>query len=554
MRDEAMSGNAPERTGVVDDANAGRRRAADEHAHYARDAALRADVSGLLARGLSMRGMLQGCTEALVRHLDVAFARIWTMRRGGTELELQASAGAYTRLDGAHARVRVGERKIGVLALARVPYLTNDVLADPHIHDKAWAKRERMVAFAGYPLVVDDRTVGVMAMFARHALQPETLDTLGSIATAVAQGIERKRSEDELRRSEAYLTAAQRLSHTGSWAQQTATGEVYWSAEACRIFGVDGGSAIRTLDQTRQLIHPDDIDRLDRALEEAERERRGFEVELRIVRPDGATRYVRSKGQPVLDDAANVVEFMGAIMDVTEQRRAERALRRARERALKARFAAMLAERTRLAREIHDTLLQGFTGVGLQLLAVANGVTNEPKTAAVLRDIVTLAQKTLEDARRAVTGLRSPTEYAADLLTKVRTAAESVVRDTGLELDCGMKGCVRPLDTSVETAVVRVAQEAIVNVIKHARARRVRVRLDYQARYMGLSITDDGRGFAVGADARDDGGHWGLLGMRERASEIRARLAVRSRLGRGTEVLLRVPYAMSGDSHLWSSS
>ena len=92
-----------------------------------------------------------------------------------------------------------------------------------------------------------------------------------------------------------------------------------------------------------------------------------------------------------------------------------------------------------------------------------------------------------------------------------------------------------------------------MNVIKHARARRVRVRLVYRARHMGLSISDDGRGFAVGADARDDGGHWGLLGMRERASEIRARLAVRSRLGRGTEVLLRVPYAMSSDSHLWSS-
>jgi signal transduction histidine kinase len=213
----------------------------------------------------------------------------------------------------------------------------------------------------------------------------------------------------------------------------------------------------------------------------------------------------------------------------------------------------MLAERTRLARELHDTLLQGFTGVALKLLAVANRVTNEPETTAALRDIVSLAQKTLEEARRAVTDLRSPPESAADLLTKLRTTAEAVVRDTGLELECEMKGSARPLDTSVETAVVRVVQEAIVNSVKHARARRARVRLVYRARHMELSIADDGRGFAVGTEARDDGGHWGLVGMRERASQIRAHFVVRSRPGRGTEVLLRVPYATSGDSHPSSS-
>lgn len=513
-----------------------------------RDAALRADVSGLLAKAANMRGMLQGCAEALVRHLDVAFARIWTLRRGGAELELQASAGAYTRLDGAHARVRVGERKIGLIALERVAYLTNDILSDPRIYDKAWAKREGMVAFAGYPLVVEERTVGVMAMFARHVLEPETLEALGSIAAAVAQGIERKRSEDDLRRSEAYLAEAQRLSHTGSWAEQMSTGEVYWSAETCRIFGLHVGRAPRNRDEARRLVHPGDVDRLDEAVEAAARERRGFEVEVRVVRPDGSTRIVVERGQPVLDDAGKVVEFMGAIMDVTEQRRSERALRRARERALAARFAAMLAERTRLAREIHDTLLQGFTGVGLQLLAVANRVTGEPDTASALRDVVTLTQKTLEDARSAVSDLRSPSECTGDLFTKLRAASEASVRGTGLELECEMKGAARPLTEEVEAAIVRVAQEAVVNVVKHAGAGRVRVRLVYQVRRMRLSVADDGRGFAVGSDVQGYHGHWGLLGMRERASQIHGKLSVRSAPGLGTEILLAVPYNIRGDS------
>lgn len=525
----------------AEEADAERSRAAEEHARHVRDAALRADVSGLLARAVSMRGMLQGCTEALVKHLGVAFARIWTLPRGDDVLELQASAGAYTRLDGRYARVRVGDRKIGLIALERVPYLTNDVLSDSRIRDKAWAEREGMVAFAGYPLVVDERTVGVMAMFAQHALEPETLEVLGSIATAVAQGIERKRSEDELRRSEAYLVQGQRLSHTGSWAEQIGTGEVFWSAETCRIFGLDTEHVSLDREGIRRLIHPDDRDRFEKVVEAAERERRGFELEFRVVRPNGSIRFVHSKGQPVLDEAGQLAELMGVIMDVTERKRSERALQRARERALEARFAAILTERTRLAREIHDTLLQGFTGVGLRLLAVANGVA-QPETAAALREIIALAQSTLENARRAVWDLRSPSESNEDLPLKLRAAAETAVRGTGIALECEMRGPMRPLNEEVEAVFVLVAQEAVVNVVKHAAARVVRLRLGFGARRVQLSVADDGRGFTVDSDFRSYSGHWGLLGMRERASQIRATLSVQSNPGVGTEVLLGVPY------------
>jgi GAF domain-containing protein len=139
--------------------------------------------------------MLQRSTQAIVRHLDAAFARIWTLNSQENMLELQASAGQYTRLDGEHARVPVGKLKIGLIAQERKPHLTNDVVNDKRVSHPDWAKREGMVAFAGYPLVVEGRLVGVLAMFARKALGPETLDALASVADTIAQGIERRLSD-----------------------------------------------------------------------------------------------------------------------------------------------------------------------------------------------------------------------------------------------------------------------------------------------------------------------------------------------------------------------
>src|SRR5262249_52445387 len=114
--------------------------------------ALLADVGAALAEHqASMQSMLQKSAEALVRHLDAAFARIWTLNPKESLLELQASAGMYTHLDGRHSRVPVGELKIGLNAKERQPHLTNDVLNDPRISDPEWAREEGMVAFAGYP-------------------------------------------------------------------------------------------------------------------------------------------------------------------------------------------------------------------------------------------------------------------------------------------------------------------------------------------------------------------------------------------------------------------
>jgi PAS domain S-box-containing protein len=347
----------------------------------------------------------------------------------------------------------------------------------------------------------------------------------------------------ELRRSEAFLAVGQEMSHTGSWTRRVSTGEGYWSTETYRIFGLDPTRPAPTRQQLLQLCHPDDRDLLDQALLATAREKRRFELDYRIIRPDGSMRYVHSKGEPVLDESGVAVEIRGVLMDVTERKRTEGALRRARERTLQARFSAILAERTRLAREIHDTLLQGFTGVGLKLLAVANRVMGQPETAAALHEVLTLAQQTLEDARRAVWDIRSPSLAEAEFSVALRKACEDATRGTDIALSYDVQGLARALDSTAEEVAFRIVQEAVANTVRHAAARTLRVRCTYGTTRVRISVKDDGEGFVVDPDFRTYGGHWGLLGMRERANQAGAKLMVRSSPGQGTEVILLVPYS-----------
>ncbi len=135
---------------------------------------------------------------------------------------------------------------------------------------------------------------------------------------------ERRRTEEILRRSEAYLSEAQRLSHTGSWALIPATGEItYWSEEAFRLQGFDPAERLPRFEELRRRFHPDDRVRATEHFTTAIREKRDFDVIYRIMLPGGEIREIQSIGHPVLNPSGDVVEFVGTVMDVTERRRAE---------------------------------------------------------------------------------------------------------------------------------------------------------------------------------------------------------------------------------------
>ncbi|GJL60747.1 MAG: hypothetical protein NPIRA03_36040 [Nitrospirales bacterium] len=155
------------------------------------------EVATVINQKEAIPELLQGCTEALVRHLGAAFARIWCLDETKQVLNLCASSGLYTHLDGPHSRVPIGKYKIGLIAAERKPILTNTVNGDPLVHDQEWAKREGMVAFAGYPLLSKQEVLGVMGLFARHPLTEFTLKSLGMVADRITVAIERQVAKDE---------------------------------------------------------------------------------------------------------------------------------------------------------------------------------------------------------------------------------------------------------------------------------------------------------------------------------------------------------------------
>ncbi len=165
-------------------------------------AALVAEVGTAITGAETMRQGLQRCVEILVHNLDAAFARVWTLNDQEKVLELHASAGMYTHIDGGHARVPLGQFKIGRIAESGEPHLTNSVQEDSWVGDPEWARREAMVAFAGYPLKVEEHVLGVVAAFARQPLTEATLQAFASVANNIALFIRRKRAEEALNKSE----------------------------------------------------------------------------------------------------------------------------------------------------------------------------------------------------------------------------------------------------------------------------------------------------------------------------------------------------------------
>ncbi|HUI78187.1 MAG TPA: two-component regulator propeller domain-containing protein [Bryobacteraceae bacterium] len=211
-------------------------------------------------------------------------------------------------------------------------------------------------------------------------------------------------------------------------------------------------------------------------------------------------------------------------------------------RQIRYRFSLVLEERARLAREIHDTLAQGFVGISSQLEAVAMAM---PEGGGKARQFLELARKmarhSLTEARRSVMDLRASVLEGRDLAAALNSGAQMWAAGSGVEVEVDISGESRSLPEEMEQNLLRIAQEGVTNVLKHSGASKVRVKLHTEARKIYLRIADNGKGFEQQEAFSAMGGHFGLIGMRERAEQMGGELRLASHPGEGTQLEVTVP-------------
>src|SRR6476659_3049892 len=600
-------------------------------------------------------------------------------------------------------------------------YRAEQVIVSDITNDPLWADfRELALAHSlracwSTPIFSSEgNVIGTFAMYYREprSPSPREQDTIKHITHLAGIAIERKLAETARRESEAYLAEAQRLSHTGSWAWAPATGEIrYWSEETYRVLGFDPDAGPPRFETFFERLCPADQVRVRDLFENAIRDKTDFETDYEVVRPGGAIRNIHAVGHPVCDKVGNLVEFVGTVIDITESKRSEEALRASEEvargqvealaqsldvlatapepekfigqmlstigRLLNARSvslwlfndaddslvmrsmseggklgaldpehpfiknpslwkqnaiigellftagpvvcddvetdpringewgeylkrngtkrflavpllvggqvkgfagirhvnrasyrpeeieltqalahqvmlalqlnefaeqgqrAAVFEERNRMARDIHDTLAQGFTGVIVQLEAAEDAIScgSRREGDKHLHRAGELARQSLSEARRSVHALRPQALQEHNFWDALKGTIKNTTAGTALHATFEAQGKLPELPQPWQENLLLIGQEALTNALKYAHARNFKTRLTYKAKELRLELRDDGDGFK--AKDRHDG--LGLRGMRERVEQMGGELEITSSGGKGTKITVLLP-------------
>lgn len=332
---------------------------------------------------------------------------------------------------------------------------------------------------------------------------------------------QRRQAEEALQRSEAKFRTIFENSQVGIYRTRICDGLILNANQRfADLFGFDSPEEIIGLEHTTgYYVNPSDR---QHAIELLKRDGEVRSFEAQMQKRDGTLFWALFSSH--LNAADEWIE--GAIADITLQKQAE--------------AASILEERNRMAREIHDTLAQAFTGILAQVGAANQVLTDDLEATQAHLDLIKeLARTGLTEARRSVVALRPQLLEEGSLqsaLHRLVTQTRAAAIDATLYYE--IEGAVYALPTEVESNLLRIGQEALTNAIRHANADEIRVELVYDRDRVCLRVKDNGQGFGVGSIPSSEG--FGLLGMSERAERIGAQLTIGSQPGQGTEIIVTV--------------
>jgi PAS domain S-box-containing protein len=672
----------------------------------------------MVAKGDSLADILDRLCLLVEEQSPGVLASILLMDPNGKRLRHGAAPHlpkAYTEaIDGAFIGPAVGS--CGTAAYRGEQVIVSDIAVDPLWADfRELALAHSLRACWSTPIFSSEgKVIATFAMYYRQPRSPTPLeqDTIKHITHLAGVAIQRKLAEAARRENAAYLAEAQRLSHTGSWAWTPATGEIrYWSEETYRLHGFNPEAGPPRFETFFGRLCPEDQGRVRELFGKAIAEKADFETDYRVVHANGVVKHIHAVGHPICDEAGHFVEFVGTVIDITESKRAEEALRASEQvargqvetlaqsldvlatapepekfigqmlgtigrlvnahssmvwlfdqltDAIILRFmakgdkavapdlehpfmkdpfswkqsamiqellftggpviceevetdprlhaewrdyfkqsgtkrflavplliggevrgfigirhadrapyrpeqveltqalahqvmlaiqlnefaeqgqrAAVLEERNRMARDIHDTLAQGFTGVIVQLEAAEDAIScgSRKEADAHLHRAGELARSSLSEARRSVHALRPRALQEHNFWEALKGSIKNTTVGTALHATFEAQGKLPDLPQRWQENLLHIGQEALTNALKYAHARNFKTRLTYKAKQLRLELRDDGRGFK----AKDPHDGVGLRGMRERVEQMGGELEITSARGKGTRITVVLP-------------
>ncbi len=356
---------------------------------------------------------------------------------------------------------------------------------------------------------------------------------------------ERKRTELALRESQERLALAFEGAQEGIWDWNLETNAVVYSSRWKQMLGYTDDEIEPHISAWERLVHPEDRKAADRAHESVSRGQATYEAEFRLRHKDGHYVHVLSRGFPVRRDPGGpVTRIVGTHFDLTERRKRE--AERVRSELLARLVFVQEDERRRIAREMHDQFGEQLTELSLRIGRLKEACAQDVLLSDHVASLEAIARRLDHDVDHLVWELRPTALDDLGLLAALTNHLHEWSQRTNIAAELHTSGLLDDrLAPEAETALYRIAQEALNNVAKHSRARRVEVILERRSDFVLLIVEDDGVGFEQTEGGTTSG--FGLIGMEERAGLVGAGLQIDSTPGKGTTILVRMKAPAASD-------